>query len=137
MAEEGSENRPTSVHPFYAAHMSGKDQNLAIICSSAIGVVFGAIHLVGWNFQFPTTTELWLWRASSLALTIIPFLLAVGIALELKYNDELFSNTVALLGAPLYFAARMILLFLAFFTLCDLPDSAYQNVRWTEFIPHI
>ncbi|KAF8645898.1 hypothetical protein AX16_007502 [Volvariella volvacea WC 439] len=137
MAEDGGESRPTSVHPFYATEMDVNDQSLAFVCSSAIGVIFGAIHLIGWNFLFPTTTELWLWRASSLALTIIPFSLAVGIALSLKYEQDAAVNLTAFFGPPVYFAARIILLFLAFFTLRDLPDSAYQNVRWTEFIPHI
>ncbi|KAF8641293.1 hypothetical protein AX16_010072 [Volvariella volvacea WC 439] len=137
MIGEQGRTSATSVHPFYAAGMDNEDQELALFCSSAIGIVFGAIHLTGWNFQFSTTTELWLWRAASLVLTIVPLFLAVGIALSWKYHyGDVFGLTL-FLGPPIYFAVRMILLFLAFFTLRDLPESAYQNVRWTEFIPHI
>ncbi|KAF8641291.1 hypothetical protein AX16_010070 [Volvariella volvacea WC 439] len=137
MVEEGSGSRPTSVHPFHAARTNDRDGYLTTIYGSAIGVVFGAIHLIGWNFQFPTATELWLWRASSLVLTVVPFFLAVGTTLLQKYDNELVLGFTGFAGAPVYFAARVILLFLAFFTLRDLPDSAYQNVRWTEYIPHI
>ncbi|KAF8645823.1 hypothetical protein AX16_007554, partial [Volvariella volvacea WC 439] len=111
----------------------------------AIGVIFGGVHLVGWNFQFPTTTELWLWRASSIVITAAPLLLAISVALELIRGATV---AVKILWASLsfftlyvcpliYLAARLINLFLAFYTLRALPDSAYQNVRWTEFIPHI
>ncbi|KAF8657422.1 hypothetical protein AX16_002219 [Volvariella volvacea WC 439] len=147
MLEEGYSNRQTSVHPFYAAWMSDEDSCLAIIYGSVIGVLFGAIHLIGWNFQFSTITELWLWRASSLTLTIIPFFLAIGYVLSimhtrldiksLQYIAGIFILPTGFIGAPLYFAARIILLFLAFFTLRALPDTAYQSVRWTELLPHI
>ncbi|KAF8657424.1 hypothetical protein AX16_002221 [Volvariella volvacea WC 439] len=142
-----SENRPTSVHPFYATKMDEEGNFLAVIYGSVIGVLFGAIHLIGWNFRFLTVVELWLWRASSLALTVIPFLLGMSYAILLAYEKNnvqtlqdiavVFILPTAFAGAPLYFAARIILLFLACFTLRDLPDEAYQNVRWTEFLPHI
>ncbi|KAF8642786.1 hypothetical protein AX16_009419 [Volvariella volvacea WC 439] len=147
VAEDGEENRATSVHPFYAAEMDYEDHYLAAIYGSGIGVLFGGIHLIGWNFQFATTTELWLWRASSLVLTVVPLLLIIAFSFFIAYNKfdvallnyigRAFSLPAALLGAPLYFAARIILLFLAFFSLRCLPESAYQNVRWTEYLPHI
>ncbi|KAF8641299.1 hypothetical protein AX16_010078 [Volvariella volvacea WC 439] len=137
MMERGDKNQMTSVHPFYAAPMNRNEENLSIIYGSVIGVIFGAIHLIGWSFQFPTTIELWLWRASSLALTVIPLCFTIGVAVFVLYDYNEISRSTAFVGAPLYLAARIILLFLAFFTLRDLPVSAYQNVRWTEYIPHI
>ncbi|KAF8642802.1 hypothetical protein AX16_009435 [Volvariella volvacea WC 439] len=145
--EEGNDSRPTSVLPFYAAWMSEGDRNLAVVYGSVIGVLFGGIHLVGWNFQFSTTTELWLWRVSSLVLVIVPLFLAIAYAFDYAYSKlhikilgtvgVAFLAPALLLGPPLYFAARIILLFLAFFSLRCLPESAYQNVRWTEYLPHI
>ncbi|KAF8641281.1 hypothetical protein AX16_010060 [Volvariella volvacea WC 439] len=147
MGLEGiSANRPTSVHSFYAATTKGNDLTLSMFYGSVIGVVFGGIHLIGWSFQFPTIIELWLWRSSSLVLIVVPLSLAISTAFGLGYqmtnNSTLETITKATIvpttvaGAPLYFAARVILLFLAFFTLRRLPDSAYQNVQWTEFLPH-
>ncbi|KAF8642785.1 hypothetical protein AX16_009418 [Volvariella volvacea WC 439] len=137
MTDVKTENRPTSVHPFFAGWMDVDDEDRGIICGSLIGVLFGGIHLIGWNFQFSTIVELWLWRVSSLVLTITPAFLAIGAGLEIIYNWEIPLNSATILGGPFYFAARMILLFLAFFTLRALPEPAYQNVKWTEFIPHI
>ncbi|KAF8642793.1 hypothetical protein AX16_009426 [Volvariella volvacea WC 439] len=137
MTQTDVKNRPTSIHPFYAAKMDYKDEDLAIFYGSMIGVVFGGIHLIGWNYLFPTTSELWLWRASSLVLTIVPPFLAVGAALSTRYHSTMVLGFAVFLGAPIYFSARVILLFLAFFTLRALSDSAYQNVRWTDYIPHI
>ncbi|KAF8641311.1 hypothetical protein AX16_010090 [Volvariella volvacea WC 439] len=144
--EGGSKNRPTSVHSFYVAKMEENDHGLAIFYGSVIGIVFGGIHLIGWNFQFPTTTELWLWRSSSVVLTIIPLNLAISVALDFAYEATKYSVLkkmsdayllpTGFIGAPMYFAARAILLFLAFFTLRRLPDPAYENIRWTEFLPH-
>ncbi|KAF8642798.1 hypothetical protein AX16_009431 [Volvariella volvacea WC 439] len=150
MTDEG-DNRATSVHPFYAAEMNGDTHGFAIIYGAAIGVLFGGLHLIGWEFEFPTRTELWLWRASSLVLTVTPLVLAIAVAFELLsgktgshaldqfcgFGAQAFLYLTIILGPPLYFGARIVILFLAFFTLRDLPDSAYQNVRWTDYIPHI
>ncbi|KAF8646426.1 hypothetical protein AX16_007219 [Volvariella volvacea WC 439] len=147
MLDRSSENRPTSVQTFYAAEMGEEDRLLAIVYGSVIGILFGAIHLIGWDFQFATTTELWLWRVSSLALTIIPLFVSIVFLLVIvneRLNNDVLDHigTVLIvptifLGGPLYFAARIVLLFLAFFTLRCLPESAYQNVKWTEYILHI
>lgn len=50
----------------------------------ALGIVgglfiFGCVHLVAWNFQFPTATEQLLWRISALNVALLPVLwLVVG-----------------------------------------------------------
>ncbi|KAF8663998.1 hypothetical protein AX16_000849 [Volvariella volvacea WC 439] len=62
----------TSVHPFYAAELDDKGFTVAVSYASTIGMVFGGIHLIGWNFAFPTATTLWMWRSCSLALTFAP-----------------------------------------------------------------
>ncbi|KAF8648136.1 hypothetical protein AX16_006386 [Volvariella volvacea WC 439] len=139
--------RATSVHPFYAAILNEDQHRLAYFVASVIGVIFGGIHLIGWNFSFLTITELWLWRASSLVLTIIPAFIPISwisIAdpshnwhVERGVVDKLFGFLVTRIGTPLYVVARLIILFLAFFSLRDLPDSAYKNVKWSNFIPHI
>ncbi|TRX93761.1 hypothetical protein FHL15_005437 [Xylaria flabelliformis] len=42
---------------------------------AAFSVVFGGIHLIAWNFEFPSLAELMLWRASSLMSTILPLII--------------------------------------------------------------
>ncbi|KAF8644710.1 hypothetical protein AX16_008312 [Volvariella volvacea WC 439] len=139
--EEGDGwKRATSVPPFYAAWLSPEHHQFTYRCAAAIGVVFGAIHLVGWNFPFSTATELWLWRLSSLILTITPVFVALGSVddtLLPDYLAEFLWFLTIRIGSPFYIAARTVVLFLAFLALRDLPDSAYENVRWSEFVPHI
>ena len=41
---------------------------------AALGItaLFSAIHCIGWSFAFPSHTEQWLWRISSVAITCLP-----------------------------------------------------------------
>ncbi|KAF8662713.1 hypothetical protein AX16_001155 [Volvariella volvacea WC 439] len=148
----GDADKPdTSVHPFYAARMKDRDFMLAVAYSSAIGMAFGGIHLFGWNFCFFTPAELWLWRGCSLIITIVPFIVVSFQALGFNYDHVrensttsiIFALTRTLLGMPTiigivsYVVSRFIILFLAFYTLRSLPDIAYENIKWTDFIPHI
>ncbi|KAF8657414.1 hypothetical protein AX16_002211 [Volvariella volvacea WC 439] len=114
MADVDIKNRQTSVHLFYAAKLDDEGNYLAIIYGSVIGVLFGAIHLIGWNFLFGD-----LLRSSSLLLRNDIY----------RTIGDAFGIIIIFIGAPLYFAARIILLFLAFFTLRALPESAYENVK--------
>lgn len=41
------------------------------IPSAIVFFVIGGIHLVIWDFAFPSATELWLWRICSLIITVI------------------------------------------------------------------
>jgi hypothetical protein len=112
-----------------------------------VGVFFGGIHCVAWHGDFPTFTELWLWRGAALAVTVLPCFALLTLYQWDTVNREMRSGSDILLGlfvlfstfvVPLlYTAARMILLVQAFMQLRALPPSAYQTVRWTTFIPHI
>ncbi|GAW14721.1 hypothetical protein ANO14919_041240 [Xylariales sp. No.14919] len=51
-------------------------------CSS---VVFGGIHLIAWNFEFPLYPELILWRVSSLISSILP-LITLGLNAYFHYR---------------------------------------------------
>ncbi|KAK7020728.1 hypothetical protein VNI00_017628 [Paramarasmius palmivorus] len=126
--------------------------------------LFGAIHCIPWNFQFPTHTEQLLWRISAGGLVALPLTLlvviAIGMAISLLDNaiesrfgkdsriyktmgaiTEIFIGypTIAI-GVTLPFAyiiARVVLMVLALMELRNLPSSAYQTVQWTTLIPHI
>lgn len=37
----------------------------------------GACHAAAWNSHFPSATEAWLWRIASLAICVVPFILAL------------------------------------------------------------
>ncbi|KAI1393659.1 uncharacterized protein F4822DRAFT_20274 [Hypoxylon trugodes] len=54
-------------------------------------VVFGGLHLIAWDFEFPSHAELILWRASSLTSTILP-LISLGLDLHLNYLVTTYTN---------------------------------------------
>jgi hypothetical protein len=116
---------------------------LRIIFEVIITGAFGAIHCLGWNFQFTSHVEQIFWRASTLIVTVLP-----GVVLVLSYgrweSGDLDSapvfrtNTIILIILMcLYICARASLLILALLALRDLPFGAYQSPSWTTFIPHL
>ncbi|KAF8649022.1 hypothetical protein AX16_006064 [Volvariella volvacea WC 439] len=140
---------PTCVGPYYNGSLPDAEHFTMISLSSLIGVLFGEIHLIGWNFQFSTHLECYLWRTSSLIVTVEPAILAIGIILDqLKDGYPRFESLITIAIVPLailagfvgpiaYVLARISLLVLPLFALRDLPPSAHQNVQWSDYLPHI
>ena len=110
-----------------------------------IGTIFGAIHLIGWNFFFHFHTERIVWRVASIMTTVIPAIGFIGVIVDVtRVKDDTFlsklSEFILILSAmpiPLYFPMRFILLVEALISLRDLPQGALEVVEWTLFIPHI
>ncbi|KAF3011023.1 hypothetical protein E8E13_010914 [Curvularia kusanoi] len=145
-----------------------------LLCFATL--LFTAIHVAGWNFDFPTTLERTLWRVASLLLfgitvafwvfetiaswtrlgrwqTIWLYLFnraalerhrnrmqrKVTLTVKRK-NTELplpweFATITPL--AILYGIARVYLIGEAFAELRNINATAYVNVEWTNFIPHV
>ncbi|KAF8644618.1 hypothetical protein AX16_008368 [Volvariella volvacea WC 439] len=139
------------VGPYYAGRLGGKDKDMMVIASTIIGVAFGAIHLAGWNFQFPTEAERIIWRVTSVIITVEPALLGLhaGLHYVFIYTPPGRARVVldfvtnwtffffALVGPIVYTLARITLLVQTLLALRDLPSSAYESVVWSRFMPHI
>jgi hypothetical protein len=145
-----------------------------LLCFATL--LFTAIHVAGWNFDFPTEVERILWRISSLLLfgitvafwffeTIaswtrlgrwkeIYLYLANKQGLERHRRDVVRRQTLQpqrkMADLPvlwefvtitpmaiIYGVARLYLIVEAFAELRNVNASAYVNVEWTEFIPHV
>ncbi|KAJ6449541.1 hypothetical protein C8R45DRAFT_1084201 [Mycena sanguinolenta] len=109
----------------------------AIILLLLVGTVFGAIH---WNAIFPTPTEMWIWRTSSLVIVAIPGLISLTALIAMSDRLDSVLKAVALiitLSIPLYIAARIILVVLPLADLRSLPASAFVDVNWSTYIPHL
>ncbi|KAF8643508.1 hypothetical protein AX16_006328 [Volvariella volvacea WC 439] len=151
LMENEDVDNTTSVGPYYAGWMGLTDFTMMNHASSVIGTLFGGLHLIGWDLEFLTDKERILWRVSSIILTAVPPLYGIRLVLHVKFDDPEdegwvdkalvwvchFSDVIAIVGGAGYVFARVGLCVLALLALRDLPPSAYQNVRWTEFIPHI
>ncbi|KAE8442737.1 hypothetical protein EG329_002877 [Mollisiaceae sp. DMI_Dod_QoI] len=128
------------------------------------GVLFGSVHILAWNFSFPSEIERNIWRATSVYSCATPLLLYLFSLMDVFYNvylNEESQNThfslrfrrqlgnlitpewvefilVGLLKVLLllYLLARLYILVEIFRTLCFLPIDAYTST-WASNIPHV
>ena len=113
------------------------------------GIVFGAVHVAGWNLNFPTAVERELWRISSLimiGLLPIPLLPLFIVAAGPRFDIPLdcLPKAIEPLVIPLwgsvfgmfYILARLYLLVETFRTLVFLPPDAFIST-WVSNIPNV
>lgn len=114
--------------------------NTPIIIAMAIAtVLFGACHLFGWNYPFPTTFETYMWRSASVFCVCIPLAVLV-IQWTRRYPSGLpdwFLPGIMTALLFLYVPVRLFLLFEVFFALRSAPQEIYKAVPWAQHIPHI
>ncbi|KAF8217319.1 hypothetical protein K438DRAFT_2082836 [Mycena galopus ATCC 62051] len=117
---------------------------------SFTGTLFGAVHCAAWNAHFPSTAEMWMWRVCSPVITAIPSLTSFSITFSSiavgknifdgKNLDKVIYGTAVIMffgGAPVYIFTRLILIVLPLAALRALPPSAFMDVNWSIYIPHI
>lgn len=123
----------------------------ALSATSALAVLFGAIHCLAWTFAFPTKAERVLWRVCSLVIAIAPIVVGVRSisrcwdvvtptdgrwkASRRIAPDILFFVIMVL--SPIYVLARIYLLFGALLALRNVPRDALSQINWVNYIPHI
>ncbi|MCJ1419076.1 hypothetical protein MMC32_005428 [Xylographa parallela] len=109
------------------------------------GLLFGAIHLIAWDFHFPTAAERLLWRIAGLFLIAGPLLAPAGYYVTESLAAQ--SRTADLLAnqvlrpafrvlVPLYLLARLFLLVEVGRSLAYAPASTWAQVAWPVMIPH-
>lgn len=122
-----------------------------------VSVVHAGIHLIGWGFDFPTYTEALIWRVSSLILLVMMVGGAVPVISTRPWFDFSFNllwiwvidarkstwirrNLIAYIVNFAYFiyiVARLLIFVEIFLSFRSLPDSAYEDINWTGFLPHL
>ncbi|KAA6410255.1 MAG: hypothetical protein FRX48_05676 [Lasallia pustulata] len=108
----------------------------------AVIVSYGALHCAAWNFSFPTTAERTLWRVCSIVTT---FALPVGLGSaawikvkipNLTWKALYLVRCISWASTAFYVISRSYLLLESLFDLRSLPAAAYEDVQWTNFLPH-
>lgn len=109
-------------------------------------VIFGCIHLIAWNFSYPTPVERLLWRIASIGMTGLPIaacLTMIGthrlirnIEMRNSNRKQILYCISALPLAILYILARLYILVEIFRSLFFLPPRAFLSTG-TPRIPHI
>jgi hypothetical protein len=114
---------------------------------------FGGVYVAAWHVFFPSTLEAWLWRPSSIYISLSGFLWfsinflaqASGASwwywYDLLMGDVHRINYVVLgflcaLGGAAYMFVRVFLVVEAIISLRSLPAAAYITPNWTFDIPH-
>ncbi|KAJ6491491.1 hypothetical protein DFH09DRAFT_1377261 [Mycena vulgaris] len=127
-----------SVPAFWSMENSSHDgTGYCLIMECFIGSIFGAIHCAAWNTDFPSTDEMWMWRACSLMVAAIPVLIPALAVLALALDNDMICLVIFIAGILTYILARLFLIILPFTALRALPPGTFTDVNWSIYIPHL
>ncbi|KAH8667716.1 hypothetical protein BGZ61DRAFT_364844 [Ilyonectria robusta] len=121
-------------------------------------LLHAAIQVSAWNIEVPTEAENILWRTFSISILLEVFFWGIIDMISIwpgfNYTITLFwiwekrttrtdsfwhrwaLNGLSMAGTLVYFAAKLGLIVLSLTTLRQMPQSVYNTVRWTSFLPH-
>ena len=115
-----------------------KDKVYLGITWSLTAVVFGGLHLLAWDYDFPTTEETAMWRCSCVAIMALPPLFYGWVIVRhVEFGGR--SDSVDIVGIAitfLYLVARTYNLLEVFFSLRSTPPALYETVQWPNWLPH-
>ena len=72
------------------------------------GASFGALHLISWNTDFPTSIEQWLWRAAALASIVSILVFMQFEKVVVRWGGPL--TLISLICPIVYFFSRMVMM---------------------------
>ncbi len=143
-------------HTFLVRHLqshSSTPRKLALILTVVGGT--GAMHILAWNFIFPSEVEKLLWRICSIATVAVPcsiiFAVFVGafcpnpflrsrytrLSSYVKSLRSLASISFVCVIPAFVIPCRLFLIVESFISIRRVPIGVYVTVPWTEYIPHI
>ncbi|KAG1726488.1 hypothetical protein EDD22DRAFT_443078 [Suillus occidentalis] len=109
-----------------------------LIIGCVSGMMFGAIHCLGWNYLFQTPKEQLSWRVASVGITFVPLIFAITPPLiQARSLSKLALLSLTFISTSFYILSRVAIIVLMFLSLRSLPPCAYVGVPWTIFIPHV
>lgn len=105
-------------------------------------LLYGGIHLLAWQYRFPTEAEATMWRAASVATALSGLVVLAdnihgcGVS-EFFDTSSYFGWMLGLVLCSVATIARSFLFVESFRALPYSPASIYEVPRWTAYIPHI
>ena len=94
---------------------------------------FAAVHLLAWNYDFPSFSVAWLWRTSSLVMFVSGCPIALATTLKTYGSFKIHIIPVLILTVP-YILSRLSIFVLAFMAFRKAPVSMYSTVNWNMYI---
>ena len=115
---------------------------------AAVGAAFCAVHIIAWDFRFPTHAEKVIWRSSSVTAAGLCLLIFVTVQLRIRIDGYRIGggkagrfhvwtdiSTFVMLVLPiLYLLVRLLLIVQIFLCLRSMSDSVYDTVDWTRYL---
>ena len=136
---------PSMLTPGIFVKTTNNDNQFIWLIAAAISpILYGPIHFLAWNDNFPTSMEQLLWRVSSTVVTCSG-LVAVCMPMLVVMLDGRLPFKLDALGATLSFfvipTAHMLasgyLIIESFRQLASLDPTAYQLPSWSYYWPHV
>ena len=140
--------RPGASHvPSFYAPVTKSDRWSRMVVFALFSIIFGGLHCIGWYFEYPTHSEQTLWRATSLAIMVIPlivapidFLLAtrdISSCQKFECRALLILDLIVTILLFVYVPVRLSLIAQALALLRNQPSDALVAVDWTKYVPHL
>lgn len=144
----GVQERPL---PRFPNDRDSRLHNLPTIIILAIPTAsFSLLHLIAWNFEFPTREEQLMWRWTCISMGIILgigcFVEAISIVVDgytttglttlNGYKLRWPTNLLFLIPGFLYMSSRLIVIVEVVISLRLLPSGCFEVVDWTQVLPH-
>lgn len=113
-------------------------------------IIFGALHVVSWSYEFPTRVERTLWRASIVTTIIaMPVIVLIGLLKNLSFgrlllprlsraprSQRLAGFTQFYLVTPILVAARLFIIVEVVRSLAYQPPEAFRST-WAAELPSV
>lgn len=108
----------------------------------AAATIFSGIHVVAWNWDFPSPVARILWRVFSLAATFVglySLLQSLVLMWRETFPGNLASNMILWVDVflvLLYCGSRLGLVVLILYSFRSMPVGVYETVDWTTYFPY-
>lgn len=99
------------------------------------GASFGALHLIAWNTTFPTSVEVWLWRASAFVSILSMVIFMHFRKVVLRWGGPL--TIISLVSPVLYLVSRIVMVAQVFAALRAEEPGIYDTYQVSTYLIHL
>ena len=122
--------------------------NIIALAFAAVGAAFSAVHIIAWDFRFPSHAERIIWRVSSITATSLCLCIYVTVQLRIRIDGRVIgggkatrghawtdmSTFLLLVPINLYPFVRLLLIVQIFLCFRSMHDTVYDTVEWTRYL---
>ena len=115
---------------------------------AAVGAAFSAVHIIAWDFRFPSYAEMVMWRTASITAAGLCLCIYVTVQLRIRIDGHVIgggkakrgrawtdiSTIILLVPINLYPFVRLLLIVQIFLCLRSMPNTVYDTVDWTRYL---